>query len=379
MWVFLNIYVFKIHSSIQDLIIYNFIYYTASFLWFGFLGWMMTIYAGNIRNLYYISYVLFIVAYFLLIAFEGTLFAIYLFGILFGFWNGTFWNAVHTQELKNIENKNRDFYSSSISAGQNIIAIVVPFMVAVIFYITDIYQINGYWVLFEILPIVYLLSFIFIWNIDSYTPGKITRRDVSNFFDFKKYKFWHLYFMIRGISHGFTMNILPIITILMLKNEVNIGLFQSILTLISTVLIVYLSNRRMRENRLSYFTIICIGLCLLYIYFWWQFDFTGFLIFSLLGLILNPIFRTSEHVYDLHLMDNIHIWESDFYPSMLMREILLWLWRAIAVIFLVYIIFYIKIDMMSIIRIWLFATAMCFLFSLGSIYFWEKFEKNNTQ
>ena len=30
--VFLNIYVFKIHSSIEDLILYNLVFYTASFV-----------------------------------------------------------------------------------------------------------------------------------------------------------------------------------------------------------------------------------------------------------------------------------------------------------------------------------------------------------
>ena len=146
----------------------------------------------------------------------------YIFGILFGLGNGTFWNAVHTQELKNIENQNRDFYSSSISAGQNIISIVVPFLVALIFYVTDLYRMDGYWILFEILPIVYLFSFIFIHHIDSYFPPKITRKDVSNFFDLKKYKFGHLYFLLRGMSHGFIFCTMPIITITMLKNEVNI-------------------------------------------------------------------------------------------------------------------------------------------------------------
>lgn len=224
--VFLNIYVFKIHSSIIDLILYNLIYFTSSFLGFGLLGWMMAQISGNIRNMYYISYVMFIVAYFVLLVFDGTLLAVYLFAILFGFGNGAFWNAVHTQELKNIADKNRDFYSSSISAGQNIISVVVPFFVAIVFAITAYYHMDGYWVLFEILPIVYISSFIFIHNIDTYIPAKITMRDVSNFFDWKRYKYGHLYFMIRGISHGFTMSVIPIITILMLENEVNIGLFQ---------------------------------------------------------------------------------------------------------------------------------------------------------
>lgn len=375
--VFLNIYVFKIHSSIEDLIIYNLVFYTASFAWFWLLGWLMSLLIANIRNMYYISYVLFIVAYYVLLAFDGTLSAVYIFGILFGLGNGSFWNAVHTQELKNIENQNRDFYSSSISAGQNIISIVVPFVVAFIFYITDLYQMDGYWVLFETLPIVYLFSFIFIHHIDSYFPPKITRKDVSNFFDLKKYKFGHLYFLIRGISHGFVITTMPIITIMMLKNEVNIWLFQGILTLVSTFLIVYLSTRRMSTNRMLYFSWISTGLCLMYIFFWWQFHFVGFLIFSLLGLFLNPLFRISEHVYDLHLMDGIKTEESDFYPGMILREVILWTGRLISIVFLLFFLYVLQFDTEMIIRIWLFGAGISFLLGIGSIFCWEKYEKNS--
>lgn len=73
-----------------------------------------------------------------------------------------------------------------------------------------------------------------------------------------------------------------------------------------------------------YFTRISIGLCLLYLFFCWQYHFVGFMIFSLLGLFLNPLFRISEHVYDLHLMDNIRTGTSDFYAGMILREVVLW-------------------------------------------------------
>jgi hypothetical protein len=35
--------------------------------------------------------------------------------------------------------------------------------------------------------------------------------------------------------------------------------------------------------------------------------------------------RISEHVYDLALMDNIKTHNSDFYPAMILREVVLWL------------------------------------------------------
>jgi len=103
---------------------------------------------------------------------------------------------VHTQELKNIENKNRDFYSSSISAGRNIISIFSPLLIAFVFYISEIFHFDGYLILFLFLPFVYLFSFVFISDIDSYIPSKIRKVDFKNFFNLKKYKYGHFYFFI---------------------------------------------------------------------------------------------------------------------------------------------------------------------------------------
>jgi len=49
---------------------------------------------------------------------------------LYGLAAGIYWIAVHSQELKNISDKNRDFYSSSISAGSNIISVIIPLLIS---------------------------------------------------------------------------------------------------------------------------------------------------------------------------------------------------------------------------------------------------------
>jgi hypothetical protein len=103
---------------------------------------------------------------------------------------------VHTQELKNIKNKNRDFYSSSISAGKNIISMIIPFFVSFFFLIGEKFNFDAYILLFLILPLIYLFSFLFINRIESYIPQKIEKEDLKNFFNFRKYKYGHIYFLI---------------------------------------------------------------------------------------------------------------------------------------------------------------------------------------
>jgi hypothetical protein len=221
--VFVSIFVFKLHSSIIDLIIYNAIIYMGLVIGFTGFGWMMSIFQRDIRQMYYLSYVLFIASYLFLFIAHESIISISIFGFIFGIWVGTFWNGVHTQELHNIADKDRDFYSSSISAGDNILTVVIPFLVAILFYVADIFWFDGYVVLFAILPGIYLLSFLFISNIVSYIPKRIDQTDVSNFSDIARYGWWHLYFIIGGMLAGFKIVIIPVVTILMLRNEMNIG------------------------------------------------------------------------------------------------------------------------------------------------------------
>jgi len=375
-WFFINIYIFKLYNSIEEIIIYNIIFFTSTFLWFSLIWWIMGVFQKDIKNMYYISYFLFIISFIELFIFNQSLFWVYSFWTLFWLWNWAFWNWVHSQELKNIDNKNRDFYSSSISAWNNVISIVNPLLIAFLFYLATIFKFDWYLVLFLFLPLVYLLSFVFIKNIDSYFPNKITKKDFSNFFNLKKYKYWHLYFLIWGLILGLNVVIIPIINIILLKNEINIWLYQWLLTIISTFLIVHISHKRSEKNRFKYFSIFGFLLFINYLFFWTFFNFISFIIFSLVWLFINPLYRVSEHVYDLHLMDNVKTGNSDFYPAMIMREIILWIWRITALLVLLFITKKSNLWTENILTFWLIFTWICFVLLIWSIYMWEKKEKD---
>ncbi|MFA5917248.1 MAG: MFS transporter [Candidatus Gracilibacteria bacterium] len=373
---FINIYVFKIHNSFKDIIFYNMVFFTSIFIGFSILGLIMSIFSKNIKNMYYVAYFLFILSFICLFIFNGNLIGAYVFGSLYGLGNGSFRNAVHTQELKNIMNKNRDFYSSSISVGTNILSILTPLIIAFIFYICNKINFDGYTIIFLILPLLYSVSFLFINDIDSYIPNKITKVDFKNFFNFKKYKYGHLYFLIGGLIYSLEIILLPIISIILLKNEINIGLFQGILTIISTYLIIHLSHKRKEETRLKYFFIICVLQFVNFIFIGTFFNLISFIIFSLVSLFLNPIYRVSEHVYDLTLMDSIKTKNNDFYPAMLMREFVLWIGSMSGLTTLLILINFTKFDTEKFLKIGLIYNGFSFIFLMFCIYLWEKYEKN---
>lgn len=374
-WLFVNIYVFNLQKSIIDVITYNIVFFAFCFLWFSALWIVMSIFKKDIKNMYYIWYIFFIIAFLLLFLFNWSHFWIYLFSCIFAFWTWAFWCAVHTQELKNIENKNRDFYSSSISAWRNIILIIMPIFIWIIFYISHLFNIDWYKILFLTLPIIYLSSFLFIKNIDNYIPKKIRKSDLKNFFNLKKYKYWHLYFAIWWFALSLYNIFIPILSIEFLKTEMNVSLFQAILTIISTTVIVHLSHKRHHENRLKYFLRISILLALNYLFLWLFLWTLSFIIFSFLNLFLSPIYRVSEHVYDLSLMDNIKTENSDFFPAMILREFILNFWR-IFILVVLFIIFQFLNNEILTLKIAIFLTSVSFIIVYFLIHKWEKNEKD---
>jgi len=376
-FVFVNIYVFKIHNSFKDIIFYNINFFTFWLIWFSFIWWIMSLMNKNIKNMYYIWYIFFTLSFISLLIFDWNLLWAYLFWSLYWLWNWSFRCAVHTQELKNIKDENRDFYSSSISAWRNILQIITPLIISFIFYLWNIFNFDWYFVLFLILPFLYLSSFFIINNIDSYTPNKITLSDLKNFFCLKKYKYWHLYFLFWwGIIRSFELVLIPIISIVLLKNEINIWLFQWILTLISTYVVINLSFKRNIHTRLKYYFIICFLLFLTNFVFWIIFSLTFYILFSLANIFLSPIFRVSEHVYDLALMDSIKTKTSDFFPAMIFREVVLWIWRVLALIILYVLLYFTQINTNEILQSWLLIRWLFLIILPFTILLWEKYEKN---
>ncbi len=375
--IFINIYIYKINKSLESVIFYNIFFYTFCLIWFSWIWYFMSVFRKDIINMYYISYISFILSFILLFLLNNSIYWIYLFWTIYWFWTWAFWCAVHTQELKNITNKNRDFYSSSIWIWNNLISVIFPILIAFTFYLSGFYNFNAYLIIFFILPFFYIISFIFIKNIDSYIPSSINNKDFTNFFNLSKYKYWHLYFLFNWLDQWIATVILSIIGFILLKTEINIWVFNSVLTLFSIFILIHFSHKRQEKNRLKYFFILSIIISILYIMFWMFFWLITYIIFSLILIFIRPMFRVSEHVYDLAMMDNIKVWDSDFYPAMLFREILLWIGRMLWFFILILIYYYFWLETIDILRLWLLLIGIFVLISYLFIFLWEKYEKNN--
>ena len=356
--IFINIYVFSLNKETIDVFIYNIIFLTTTLIGFSLVWFIMSVFQKNIKNMYYLAYSFYISAFIFIFIFNWYLW-VYLFAVIYGLWFWMYRCAVHTQELVNIEDKTRDIYSSIISSGGNVINIVVPILISGIFFVVSKnFSFSPYIILFIFLPIIYITSFFFIKDIWDYIPTKIKKKDIKNFFNLKKYLFWQLYFLIGGFYQWLIWTLLPIVAITLLKSEINVWLFEGIIWLFSTFLIVFLSSKRKVENRVKIMWIVSFLLFVNISIFAFNFSFIWYVIYTLIALILNPLYRISEHVFDLKLMDTIKVKWSDFFPAMILREITLWVGRiAIIIIFVFLVKFWINTEnilKIGLISIWIF-------------------------
>lgn len=373
---FVNIYIFKLNKEIADVIYYNLVFFTFWLLGFSLIGHIVSILKKDIKNMYYFSYTLFIVSFIFLLFFHQNMTMILFFASLYGLGNGAFRCAVHTQELVHIADNKRDLYSSSIHAGSTIIGISMPMLVSVVFYLSKFMNFNGYILLFLFLPILYMTSFLFIKNIESYIPKKIKKADVSNFFNVKKYKFWLLY--IIGVSLyqwiGFITG--ATISIYLLKTEINVWLFEGIISILSTIILVFLAHKRTQNNRVQIMGYLSLLLAVNYVIFVGNFNIYGFFVYTLIGIVVWPLFRVSEHVYDLQIMDSIKLEGSDFFPAMILREVLLWIGRVIVMGIVLYISLASDLDLKNVLRIGISLIPLFLFVTWGSIYLHLKVERS---
>jgi hypothetical protein len=323
--------------------------------------------------MYYLAYSAYILAFLLIFIFNWYL-GIYLFATIFWLWFWMFWCAVRTQELVNIEDKTRDIYSSMIYSWKTLISIITPLLIAVLFFVVEgLFDFNPYMILFLFLPIIYGISFIFIKDIWDYTPNKINKLGVLHYFNFKKNFFSNFYFLVDGLLSWIYWSLYPIIAIVLLKTEVNVWLLEGIVWVISFFVIIFMSSKRKIENRLKILWIISFLLFLNTLIFSFNFNIIWYLIFISLWVILNPLYKSSEHVIKLKLIDNLKIKWSDFFTPMIFREVNLWIGRVLIIVFFIFLVNY-WVSLENTLKIWLFLTGIFFILTWVSIFLHMKYE-----
>lgn len=329
---FLNVFVFLETRSLLSLILYNFVF--AFFIMLGFSGWgaLMARWQISLKYNYLRAFTLYIFSFFCLIFLPREFAYFLLFAALNGLGLGMFWVGVHGYEMLTTNNKNRDFYSSMVTLGSQIISILSPLVATVSFTLSEkVFHLETFEILLWILPFIYLSSLPFLFKLPHYTPPRIPKQEWKRLFFDKKLRPMREYIVAGGLPWGFHSTLYAALSILSLKTVINLGLFQTAAGLFSVLLILFLSHKRHEGNRVKILFHAVLGLMLSAgVLLFWQVSPLVFIGVSLAMIVLKPIYRVSEHVIDLQVMEKL-TGEHSFYPGIVYRDIIIWIGRALAI------------------------------------------------
>jgi len=348
--IFIGAFVFLRTGSLGLLALFVLIQLTATGFAFSGYGYLMAKYGYSMKWNYLRSFAVYFVSFIWLALTPHTTLYLFVFGFLNGAGIGLFWLGNHTYELlyTNNENGDRDFYSSMVQAGTQVISIVGPlFGIFLIFLSEIVFKMETLSLLFWVVPLLYLISLPFLFNLPHFIPEPITKKEIKSFFRNHVSKKIRWYYLLAGEGEIRTV-VVSIFAITALKTFFNIGFWQTILGVFSFFIIMLLSNIRYKGNRLRIMAYAIFGFLVAFLFLIFSnTSFYFYMIFSLIMIVFKPMYRVSQHTLDLLSMDFLACGRSSFYSGLLYREIILYIGRFVALSLLMFIGFIMKDDIVS--------------------------------
>ncbi len=327
---FLGALIFLKTESLAALGLYAALRYVGILLGFVVWGFVCSKRKISMRRTYFFSFVLYILSFIILLILPNTYPVYLLFSALSGVAAGMFWLAIHTYELLHIQDQERDFYSSMLSLGAQILGIVAPLISTMAFFAAEhIFQVRPFLFLFALLPIIYAAALKIVYRLPDFVPPTITRRDIKELRKSKRITPVRKFYVIQTMPFV-SQVIMPMVSILTFVTLINLGLFQTIMGIISLATITLLAHLRHTGNRahiLFWAALAHIGANVLL--FFWNVHVAYFILYSLALIVIGPIYRVSQHTIDLKSIDILGENISSFYPAMLYRDVLLNISRII--------------------------------------------------
>ena len=328
--VFVNIYLYQRFESVLFNVFAMMINFVGCALGFSLIGFIASRYRMNMKWGYLLAFMLLSSSFLFLYGEVNALFA-RLFMFQNGIGLGLYWVTLHTFELTETKNEERDYYSSVLSAGDQIIELVAPATATALFYLSaDVFHFGTYTLLFYVAPLLYLFGIPLFARVRAYRPAPVTYADMKHFVYDKKNLRAQVYLFGNSLEYTTAMVVLPIAAISFLGSAKHVGIFNALFAVISAVALLSLAKVRHSGNRLQFLRLTTIAAAAIALFMALYYGFVAFLVFSLLALVINPLKRVSEHVIDLETMETLGREGSDFFPTMVFRDAAFGVWRLIA-------------------------------------------------
>jgi YQGE family putative transporter len=332
--VFIQIFLYQRFSDLLFNVLANMAHCTGVALGFCLPGLAISRIRGNVRSGFLYSFSL-VAATMMMLPYCETRSLAFAAMVINGLGHGLFWLTIHTYELSEIKNHERDFYSSLLAAGGGIVSIAGPALATILIWMSVGLNWGDFTLLFFITPIFYCLGVFCFRRVNDYRPNPIEWDDLVHFFEDRKNRSAYPYLVGTAFQHMCFTIIMPLVIFFLLGNAMNVGLFATVLALFSAVCVLILSSYRTVTNRFQFLGVSSIGLAVLTAGLGFHLEFSSLILYGLFGAVLWPAVRVSIHVLDLQTMESMGRSGKDFYATMIFREILLWGGRMLGGIVLV--------------------------------------------
>jgi hypothetical protein len=247
---------------------------------------------------------------------------------------GLFWLTIHTYELIETRDHERDVYSTFASTGDQIVTVASPAFATLLIWLSHSLGAGDFTLLFFVTPPIFLLGLPSIGALPDYRPEPIKKHDLVHFLTDRHNQAAQIYLMGRAASHILQQTIIPLASIIVLGTALNVGSFNTVFAIAGALALLAVGSRRRPENRLSILGMSSIALMALNFMLGYSLTFAALIIYTVGSSIIQPINRVSQHVIDLKTMDGMAHSASNFYPAMILRDVALWGWRTAAALIL---------------------------------------------
>ncbi len=327
-WVFTQIFLYSRFQSLTLNTVSSLLLFTGIMVGFCVFGYFASVLRLNIKYGFFLSFLIFAIG-FITLLYATTAPIAYLSVFLNGLGNGFFWLTIHTFELVETRDRERDYYSSLLSAGDQFFSFVGPACATGLIWISQtLLQLGTFTLLFAVTPVIYLLGFFFFSSLREYRPKPITWDDVTHFFSDRRNQTFQMFVMGEGLEHILRPIIVPLVSLAILGTALTVGLYSTLAGAFSVLCILMIARRRTAENRLMILTVATIILVAAMVWLGFTFTLAALIIFTVVQSIAAPLIGVSNHVISLQGMESMGRSTSDFYATMILRDFSLWVWRT---------------------------------------------------
>lgn len=325
--VFTQIFLYQKFTSLFLNVVATMVSHTGIMIGFCVPGYLAALWRLNIKGGFLTSFILMGASIYYLLHIS-TISQAYLAMFFWGVGFGVFYLCVNTFELTETKDAERDFYSSVLNAGNQIISFAGPAIAVFLIWLSSSVLHSGtYTLLFTVVPFIYLLGFFFFGSIRDYRPLPIQWADVRHYITDRRNQAAQIYTLGTGFQQIIGVTIPPIAILFILGTTLNVGIYNTLFAIFSALCILVVAQYRTPSNRLQIYGITTLGFALAIVWFGYAFTFTALIIYTIVEGILSPLMNVSSHVIDLNSME-IGRDESDFYATMILRDFFLWVWRC---------------------------------------------------